>query len=295
MLRKIKNKVSRNKTPYQYCIDVIDDTLITGWAFKIKDASCRPNIEFKSNDILLWSTVAELYREDLEQAKFGDGKYAFSLVPSRSDLKESVTHVDLYIEGELIEAGIALDMKAIDISDYQVQVDHITPALVKGWVYQIDKPTHRAVVEVKCDDVVLATGLAEEYREDLLNAGFGDGYLGFSLIPNLHLFTSAHCECSLYIDGNVANIPPFILEVSQELIDTAIYQHDFLPEIENFTSDVDVQLEQLKQSIVVINQEASEDDYALSGQLQVAMTQIAELSVRVKIIEQVLLKNFSSK
>ncbi len=298
MLERIKNKLARKNQAalhFQYSLDVLEPNVISGWAFKSDDICHRPKIAVKSSGIILWSAVAEHYREDLEKEGLGDGKYAFSITPNCSVLNQSISSVDLFIDDVLVEATIPFELATTNIGDFRVQLDYVDISLVKGWVKKLENNQYRAKVELKCGSLVLASSSADQYREDLFNAGIGDGNYGFSLAVNLHLFPSTRCECMIFVDGKVANIEAIILEVEQETLDHAIYQHEFSPEIESFTQNVDTQLTQLKQQIVAVNSAASEDDYALNGQLQVAMSSIAELSVRINVIEQVLTKHFSLK
>lgn len=298
MLKKLKNKIVKNTpnvAPLHYSLDVLETNLISGWAYKPEELSHRPKLTVKSNGVLLWSAVAEHYRDDLQKGGFGDGNYAFSITPNGLSLNESITTIDIFFDDQLVAKSIPFELKSIAIADYNVQLDHADVQVVKGWVKKIDDNQHRAKVELKCADVVLAVGCAEEFREDILNASIGDGYYGFSLALSLYLFPSACCECLLYIDGKPANIEPIILEVEQDALDLAVYQHEFLPEVEAFTQQVDTELSQLNEQVVAINKAATADDYALSGQLQVVMSSIAELSVRVNVIERVLTKHFVLK
>ena len=148
---------------------------------------------------------------------------------------------------------------------------------------------------MRCGDVVIAAGIADNYRQDLLDADIGDGYYGFSITPLLARFPAAECECHLFIDGELSAVDAFVLQADQESIDEAVYKEAFSSEIADFAQAVDAKMDELSAEVIAISQRESKGDFSDGGTLTLAMHNIAELSVRVKMIENILVKHFSDK
>src|SRR5579871_5759052 len=60
-------------------------------------------------------------------------------------------------------------------------LDLFTIEEVSGWAWDPARPKASVVVELLDDDRVIATKTADEFRPDLLDAGFGTGRYGFSI------------------------------------------------------------------------------------------------------------------
>lgn len=283
---------------YLHHIDVVNEEHISGWAFKQGEESHHPVIEVRTGDLVLWSSSADMYREDLVEAGIGNGEYGFILVPVNDSISEAVTSVAIYIDGFLAKADIPLFIEppVVEVASYRAHLDHFANDVVRGWVFKEGHENYRAKVEVRCGDSVIASGLAENYREDLLDADIGDGCYGFSITPRLENFPMSECDCQLFVDGEaVSHIESFMLSADQDAINEAVYKVAFSEEIADFTQSVEAVKTELKQDLIAANRSLMQDDHAVNGQLQVAMDSIAELSVRVKVIEQILVKHFSEK
>ena len=279
---------------YQFFIDSAEPILISGWAYLSDNDAHNPVVEVRSGETVLWETAANIYREDLAKAGIGNGHYAFSITPMSMPVKEAVSSIDLYIDGHKIQEAIPFEMQPVNIDDYRVHLDNAELHQIKGWANKNEQTNYRPQIEVRCDNVVIASGFADEFRPDLLDAGIGDGAYAFFLTPRLEKFPSTDCECVLFVDGIQSNIPPFVLHAERDAIDEAVYKDEFSAQILDFTSHVENKMTALKDEIIAINTEQGQDNLAINGQLQVAMNNIAELSVRVKVIEQVLTKHFST-
>lgn len=60
----------------------------------------------------------------------------------------------------------------------------------RGWVFRPDQPNHPLQVEILEGDQIIAVGLADQFRQDLLDHGFGDGHHAFNIPINLPLSKS---------------------------------------------------------------------------------------------------------
>ena len=60
-------------------------------------------------------------------------------------------------------------------------IDRCDAQLIQGWIMWVHDPAKRIEVEVLFHGVVVAQGIADRYRMDVRDAGFGDGCSGFSI------------------------------------------------------------------------------------------------------------------
>ena len=58
-------------------------------------------------------------------------------------------------------------------------IDHVSANEVGGWIYSANGSLRNHTVLAFIHDVCIGAGRVEVYREDLADAGLGDGYLGF--------------------------------------------------------------------------------------------------------------------
>lgn len=206
---------------YRYHIDIVAENIISGWVFKTDDVNNHAIIEVRSGDTLLWCTKAENFREDLKEAGFGNGDYGFILIPTADSITHTVTNVSIYIDGVLVQDNIPFSMmsavKSIDFSNYRIHLDYYDTETIKGWVFKGGREQHRAKVEVRSGDTIIASGVAINFRKDLLEANIGDGAYGFSLTPRQPVFISGECECEceLYVDGDLSPVDAFVLNMDK--------------------------------------------------------------------------------
>lgn len=64
-------------------------------------------------------------------------------------------------------------------------IDCVAGAVVKGWAFDRQKPEYTPLVQVWCEGQLLGEAPADEFRQDLKDAGYGDGAHGFSLTLDL--------------------------------------------------------------------------------------------------------------
>ena len=64
-------------------------------------------------------------------------------------------------------------------------IDCIQDGVVAGWVIDTNSPNNPVIVQILIDDEVIAQGCANQFRQDLKDAGIGDGNHGFHIpLPN---------------------------------------------------------------------------------------------------------------
>jgi len=309
MLKKVAKKVlGKPSSPlanYQYFIDVIDTDSIAGWA-KNNSSAKAPNISVYSGEKKLWQGIADLARDDLADA--GIGEYAFHIVPDVSVLDGDITHIDIYIDGHKVNElpypyklsnsfeSTTIQARAEEtysnvIEDSICQIDAVTSTLISGWAKSKSNDKKRLNIEFRNDDKVLASGLADTYREDLINAGIGDGQYGFKLDFNLTQFESEQVAAELFIDGVPIGGDAFIFTVDLSDIEKAKFNTQFSEQFAAFEKMTAEELNRINEQITTLSQNSS--DQSMNVAMNVVVQNIAEISARMSVIEKVLLNKLA--
>ena len=63
-------------------------------------------------------------------------------------------------------------------------IEQATPEVISGWIHARDVPLRGQRVLAMLDQECVATGIVEHFRQDLVDAGLGDGHLGFHMATN---------------------------------------------------------------------------------------------------------------
>jgi len=159
-------------------VDHVDEAAITGWVADEAAPERRLLVELMDGSVVVAGALAIEYREDVEQASVGDGRYGFTLRIPES-LKDGATHhVSVIAQG--IQLGEAISY-CKEPPRIRGRVDRLGEAAIIGWVADEAAPERRLLVELMDGSVVVAGALAIEYREDVEQASVGDGRYGFTL------------------------------------------------------------------------------------------------------------------
>ena len=85
-------------------------------------------------------------------------------------------------------------------------LDGVEDGYVYGWAFNEDNPDERLEIVIYADGEPVAEGVADEFREDLLKAGIGDGKYGFKIkLPEMLMD-----EHEYIIKAKVANYEVFL-------------------------------------------------------------------------------------
>lgn len=93
----------------------------------------------------------------------------------------------------------------------------------RGWVFRPDQPTHPLKVEILDGDRVVATGLADQFRQDMLELGFGDGHHAFSIPLDAALVKSRNLTAREAATGQILTKPAqqSVLEQADHFIESS--------------------------------------------------------------------------
>ncbi|GLX81287.1 hypothetical protein theurythT_07390 [Thalassotalea eurytherma] len=309
MLKNVAKKMlGKNSAPlanYEYFIDVIGLDAISGWAKNNTNLSHTPIVSVHSGGQQLWQGTAELEREDLTQA--GIGERAFHIFPDTSVLEGDITHIDIYIDGhkandmpypfKASKNQVAEQAQAVEpvvenvIADSICQIDAVTNERVVGWAKSKTNDSKRLTIEFKNGEQVLASGVANNYRSDLVDAGIGDGSYGFEFGFDLPQFDSPEVAAELYIDGVAAGGEPFVFSVDAKDIEDAKFKAQFAEQFAEFSAMSAAELNRITAQVNELSKTAH--DQSMNVAINVALQNIAEISARISVIEKILIKKLS--
>ncbi|MBX2882271.1 MAG: glycosyltransferase [Granulosicoccus sp.] len=85
-------------------------------------------------------------------------------------------------------------------------IDCVAGSLVKGWAFDRQNSDYQPLVQVWCDGRMVGEGVADEFRQDLKDAGYGDGAHGFTVSLNQSILNQSVLDQQqrllTLIDGN---------------------------------------------------------------------------------------------
>ncbi|MFT4253715.1 MAG: hypothetical protein QM608_14675, partial [Caulobacter sp.] len=162
-----------------YCIDEFNRKIVTGWAWCPNSPRQPLVIEFfDSVGAPVGRTEAADFREDLLTAGKGDGHCAFAF-PIPDELQNSGnpllgfrilqgTHILHESDPEQLSGSVELF------------VDLFQENVISGWGWRSSDPDERLSLEFLDGGNVIGSSTADQFREDLLLAGKGDGRHAFT-------------------------------------------------------------------------------------------------------------------
>ena len=304
MLKKIAKKALGKKhhplSDYRYSIDVVEPSQISGWAKNTKIPHHSPVIDVYSNGIIVWQAKCEQARVDLMEQEIGN--FAFALIPNESALTQDCKEVKIHIDGHALPHIFPLDIKAKQRSlkspNHQItqgtdskflfHVDKITNKSVIGWA-KINQAhnNNKVTVALQCDGRVLASGVASSFRQDLVNNNIGDGKFAFELAFDLAEFPRNKLQADVYLDDELLVGKSISLEVDLNDIEHAKFNKEFAPELSQLKQSLNDETRRIYSSLTKQNGATP----STQDTLEFIVKSIAELNVRMSVMEKTMLKN----
>jgi hypothetical protein len=162
--------------------DLADCQNIAGWAWDQNNPNTPINVDIYDGTTLIATVAANAFRQDLANAGIGNGVHAFSFATPAS-LKNGQSHTirvkfagtstDLSATGKTINCGATSPQ-------YQGFHDAANCQTISGWAWDANQPNTVVNVAIFDGSTLIATVPANLFRQDLLNAGIGNGVHGFS-------------------------------------------------------------------------------------------------------------------
>lgn len=300
-VKKVFNKLGKKQSPskgFKYHIDYANKEIVSGWAIKKDNPDHIVTIEVRSGKNLVMSTLANKFRQDLNDAGLNNGNCAFSGTPNLDVIKSEKDKVDLFLD------GIKVNKQSISLHQPELNrtkkgkacfIDNANARSVVGWALDHDDRARRLKVEFRCGDIVIAQGIADQYRYDLDNPEMGDGRYGFKLKPEIGLFPEENIECDVFLEGEKSNIKSVQLNAPKSEIEKARVNTEFSAEIKDLGLSFKEEVSRLEAEIELLPVRSKDFSSDLDPAVRVALKNIAELSTRVAVIEKILVDHFASK
>ena len=163
--------------------EATDCNRITGWAWDANRPNTPINVDIYNGPTFLVSITANQFRQDLLNAGKGNGVHGFSFfVPN--GLKDGQNHsISIGFSGTF--TGLFNTPKIINCSPPGGPVlqgihEVANCSTISGWAWDSTQPNTPINVDIYSDNVLVMTVPADQFRQDLLNAGVGNGAHGFS-------------------------------------------------------------------------------------------------------------------
>jgi hypothetical protein len=175
---------SKNTPPtpvYQGNHDVADCQMIAGWAWDRNQPNAAINVDIYDGTALIATVSANQFRQDLVNAGMGNGIHGFGFTTPAS-LKNGQSHsirvrfagttTDLSNSPKTISCGSATPIYGgfHDSADCQA---------ITGWAWDKNQPNAAINVDIYDGATLIASVSANQFRQDLVNAGLGNGIHGF--------------------------------------------------------------------------------------------------------------------
>src|SRR6266702_1386360 len=164
---------------------------ISGWVWDAFQPNTPISVDIYSDGVLLATVLAGNFRQDLVSIGVGNGNHGFSFTPPASitsygtphgiQVKFSGTPIYVYNTGQ----GLSCIAPGVPTPPDNGYVDQVTCTTISGWTWNSQQPDTPINVDVYSDGAFLTSVPANQFRQDLRNAGIGNGVHGFSLAtPN---------------------------------------------------------------------------------------------------------------
>jgi hypothetical protein len=172
-------------------VDVADCNSIAGWAADRNHLGTAISVRLYDGNTLLATVPANQPRPDVGTFLKDNGLHGFS-IPTPAALKSGTHTLSVRYESSNINLGNS--PKTLNCTSptptptplpaYEGYHDFVDCNNIGGWVRDKNNPNARLNVSVFDDanGALVASGVAERLRSDLVNAGVGDGRYGF-IIP----------------------------------------------------------------------------------------------------------------
>ena len=200
-----------------------------GWVYDRNNPNTPITVEVVANGQVVGSFTASEYRQDLQNAGKGNGQHSFNFAPPASIKNGQNQSISLRVQGSsfTLEQGPRTIQCAGSGSsggtttpptnpgtttpppstnpsggNYEGNFEGADCGNLGGWVYDRNNPNAPITVEVVANGQVVGSFSATNFRQDLLNAGKGNGQHGFNYAPPESVKNNQNQSISLRVQGS---------------------------------------------------------------------------------------------
>ena len=209
-------------------LDQVARDRIIGWARNAGAPNIPVRLLVLDDGVVIARIVADQHRPDLAQAGLGSGRHGFELtVPGGlSPLVRHVIAVQREADGQdlprspwIQEVGAAAPVLTLPASSMTGgscigHLDMVSRTRICGWAEDKAAPDRPIGVQILDNGVEIARVLANLYRPDLEQAGFGTGWHGFDVTLPAGLSPVCRHVIQVKFEADGTDLPgsPFVLE-----------------------------------------------------------------------------------
>lgn len=249
-----RNIITRAVAP-EGCLDIANGERIEGWAWRSDVPNASIDVHayiYKEGTDEVWGPVAvraDRYRKDLENAGFGNGKHGFLIDVNTIDANSAKYRVVVYAIGEnaLYNPSLNNCPMYFDVVDPTGSLDVVNELEISGWAWRSSSPNKPIDINVHLKR--MSTGeeyvkrfTAGFYREDLKNAGVGNGYHKFSYSIDWESFPTGGYEVKVQAiaannEYNLTNSPKYYVNSNSAFVagTNTPFFHPHLPQLNTET------------------------------------------------------------
>jgi len=186
--------------------DTTNCSTISGWAWDAFQPNTPISVDIYSDGVLLATVLAGDFRQDLVSIGIGNGNHGFSFAVPTSITNGTPHAITIKFSGTqtfLPNTGQSLNCTApgVPTPPYNGWLEQATCTTISGWAWNGAQPNSPINVDFYSDGAFLISVPANQFRQDLANAGIGNGAHGFSFTtPNSlrNLATQTHSVASRF-------------------------------------------------------------------------------------------------
>ena len=171
--------------------DVANCTTIAGWAWDPAQPNSPVNVDILANSVVIATIPADQFRQDLLNAGKGNGVHGFSFTVPQSLKNGQIQSIRIRVTGsnvELFNSPRSITCGTPSGGGGAVNggpqsngwFDGADCTTLFGWAWDPAQPNSPVNIDILANGVVIATIPADQFRQDLLNAGVGNGVHGSS-------------------------------------------------------------------------------------------------------------------
>lgn len=202
--------------PYGYA-DGITSSGVTGWVWRndIPDSPIDVHVYVNNSQgqtVRVYTSIANIYRQDLYDRGFGNGAHGFSCpIDWKTYVPATYTVIVYAIGYNGYNPAILNTPATYTVSECAGVVDAVDSTNISGWLWKPSAPNatidvHIYINRLNGENVGVEATTAGNYREDLLNAGYGNGYHGYWLDMDWSQYPEENLQVVLYaVDGSGYN------------------------------------------------------------------------------------------
>lgn len=235
-LRLIRHFGIRSRRRWQGHIDQVSKKIISGWAADRLNPDAELKVIARGSSGRCIETVANIFREDLQKAGYGHGRHGFLIDISGWSVEDGEIEVVISGVNQRINSSrfnvdgfIARGRGVATVRDSATRwaghIDSADRASIVGWAADLHQKERLLEVEVVSGSGKRIRTLASSYREDLLDAGYGNGCHGF--LVEISAFGETDYPIDVFICGSKYKINPNPIDFDlYNLIRSATRQHN---------------------------------------------------------------------